>query len=300
MAKTPYKFLSAMVRNGLLNWVPDPLILRIRYRNRTGTKLNLKNPVLYSEKMQWIKLYDRRPECPRLADKLLVRDHIREVLGEEFLIPLIAVYNSVEEIDWDTLPDQFVLKCTHGSGSNIICKNKADLDIPLAKKKLKKWMKTNWYWRSREWPYKNLERRIVCEKYITDETGVELKDYKFFCFSGEPKFVQVDFDRYSGHKRNFYDLDWSYMPVSLNHPTDPSKDIPRPQKLDEMIRIAKILSSDYPFVRIDLYSIHDTVYFGEITFFAGGGLVPFYEADFDRQVGDWIKLPEQKRKYKGE
>jgi len=281
-------------KKGFLNWIPDALYLKIIYRAETGKRLDLKHPKTYNEKLQWLKLYDRRPEYTMMVDKYEVRKYVAEKIGEEYLIPLIGVYDSVDEIPWEELPDKFVLKCTHGSGSNIICSNKRKLDIEEAKKKLRKWMKKNWYWFGREWVYNNINPRIVCEKFMVDESGEELKDYKIFCFNGEPKLIQVDFDRFKGHKRNIYDLDWDFVDLTIKYPRDPNRTIARPDKLDEMLNIARKMSAGIPHVRVDLYSIGDKIYFGELTFTHGSGYEPFYPESYNELFGSWLKLPKRR------
>lgn len=292
--KKPGMIIRIMGDKKLLTWIPDALYLKIIYRAETGKRLDLKHPKTYNEKLQWLKLYDRRPEYTMMVDKYEVRKYVAEKIGEEYLIPLIGVYDSVDEIPWEELPDKFVLKCTHGSGSNILCNDKKELDIQMAKKKLRKWMKKNFFWVFREWPYKNVKPRIVCEKYMVDESGIELKDYKIFCFDGEPKLIQVDFDRFRDHKRNIYDLDWNLVDLTIKYPRDPNKTIARPDKLDEMLDVARKLSAGIPHVRVDLYSIGDKIYFGELTFTHGAGYEPFYPESYNELLGSWLKLPNRK------
>jgi len=291
LMKNPEKFIRVLGEKGVFNWLSDEQYLKLIYRAETGKKLDLENPKSFNEKLQWLKLYDRNPEYVKLVDKYEVRKYIAEKIGEEYLIPLIGVYNSVDEIDWNNLPQKFVLKCTHGSGCNIICKDKSELNINLAKKKLNKWMKKNWYWFGREWPYKYIKPRIICEKYMVDESGKELKDYKIFCFNGEPKVIQVDYNRFINHKRNLYDLEWNYMPLSIKYPNDPNKIINKPQRLGEMLNIARILSKDYPHVRVDFYSINEKIYFGELTFYHGSGFEKFEPESYNYVFGSWLQLP---------
>lgn len=290
--KNPSLAISYILANfKIFRLIPDELYLKIQYRLHTGKPLNLKSPKTFNEKLQWLKIYNRKPEYTKLVDKYEVRKYIAETIGEKYLIPLIGVYDDVDKIDWDSLPNQFVLKCTHGSGYNIICKDKSKLNIKQVKRKLKLWMNTNYYWRGREWPYKNVKPRIICEKYMVDESGTELKDYKIFCFNGEPKIIQVDFNRFIDHKRNLYDLRWNYIPLSIKYPTDPNKNIEKPQRLEEMLKIAKILSKDYPHVRVDLYSIYDKIYFGEMTFYHESGFGKFWPPSYDYLFGSWLQLP---------
>ncbi|MEC0344791.1 ATP-grasp fold amidoligase family protein [Peribacillus frigoritolerans] len=293
--RTPRKLILTLGMKGWFNWVPDRLYLKLIYWGELGENLNLNEPVTYNEKLQWLKLNDRNPEYNIYVDKYAVRLYIEQTIGQQYLIPLIAVYDKVEEIDWESLPNKFILKCTHGSGSNVICIDKDKLDKKAAIKKLDKWMKKNWYWFGREWPYLNVKPRIVCEKYMVDESGKELKDYKIFCFNGEPKIIQVDYNRFKGHKRNLYDTDWNYIPASLQYPTDSNVKIKKPEKLNEMLELARTLSKDYPHVRIDFYYINGKIYFGEITFYHGAGLEMFNPEEFGLEMGSWIALPKLKQ-----
>lgn len=278
---------------GFFNWLSDKQYLKLIYWSETGKRLNLQNPQTYNEKIQWLKLNDRKPEYTIYADKYAVRSYVSETIGEQYLIPLIDVYDSVDEIEFDSLPNQFVLKCTHGSASNIICKNKDKLDIRDSKKKLRKWMKKNWYWFGREWSYKNIKPKIICEKYMIDESGYDLKDYKIFCFNGEPKLIQVDFNRFINHKRNLYTINWELLDVKIKRPNDPNFSVAKPNKLEEMLQCARLLSKDIPHVRVDFYSIKDRIYFGEMTFYHGSGFEKFEPERFELEMGSWLKLPKK-------
>jgi len=279
--------------------LPDRLFLKIEFKLRTGSKLNIDSPKSFNEKLQWLKLYDRRPEYTMMVDKYEVRKFVARKIGEKYLIPLLGVYNSFDEIDFSKLPDQFVLKPNHTSGNVFICKDKSKIDYALLRKKVNAWMKRRYYWVHREWPYKDVKPRIVCEKYMVDESGEELKDYKIYCFDGEPKLVQVDFSRFEGHKRNIYDLDWNLVDFTMQYPRDPNKRIPVPNTLNNMLRIAGQLSKGIPHLRVDFYSIGDELYFGELTFFPEAGFVNFDPLDYDLLMGSWITLkrrlkPDQK------
>ncbi|MBD7909419.1 ATP-grasp fold amidoligase family protein [Sporosarcina gallistercoris] len=275
-------------------FIPDTLFLRLQYKYHLGESLNLVNPKTFNEKIQWLKLYDRNEEYINLVDKYSVRKYISKTIGENYLIPLLGIYESVDEINWDDLPNKFVLKCTHGSSSNIICKNKSELNIKESKKLLQNWMKKNWFWYGREWPYKMVKPRIICEKYMVDESKNELKDYKFFCFNGEPKIIQVDYNRYSGHKRNLYDINWSYIDASIGVPSDSNVMIKRPEKLDEMLKLAKILAKNYPHVRVDFYFSNNEIFFGEMTLYHGSGFEIFKPESLGGKMGGWINLNRKK------
>jgi len=286
------KIILVIMRGpGIRHLISNSLYVKCNYKWVTGGKLNLKNPRSFNEKIQWLKVYERNPMYTILSDKYCVREYVSRKIGEQYLIPLIGVYDDVDDIPWDELPTKFVLKCNHASGTNIICKNRETLDIRDSIKKLKKWMRTNYYWYSREWSYKNIKPKIVCEKYMVDESGVELKDYKIFCFHGEPKLIQVDYNRFKGHKRNLYDISWNYIDVSIKYPNDSKVYIERPEKLEEMLELAKKLSADYPHVRVDFYSISGEIYFGEMTFYHGSGHERFTPKELEIQMGEWINLP---------
>ncbi|QUG86551.1 glycosyl transferase [Bacillus nitratireducens] len=291
-SRSPRKLILTLGKHGCFNWLPDKHYLKLLYWGEVHKKLNLNKPLTYNEKLQWLKLYDRNPDYNIYVDKYAVRSYIQEKIGEQYLIPLIGVYESVDEINWDNLPNKFILKCTHGSGSNIICTDKNKFDKQMAIKKLNRWMKKNWYWFGREWPYKNIQPRIICEKYMVDESGEELKDYKIFYFNGEPKVIQVDYNRFKGHMRNLYDINWNYMQASIEYPTNPDVLIKRPEKLDEMLELGRILAKKYPHVRVDFYFTNNKIYFGEMTFYHGAGLETFHPEEFGMEMGKWINVPE--------
>lgn len=271
--------------------LPDRAFLKIQYRLMTGQKLNLKNPVLFNEKIQWLKLHDRQTSFPNLADKYEVRKYIAETIGEEYLIPLLGVWDTFDEISFDSLPNQFVLKCTHDSGGVIICHDRQSFDISKAGKFFAKRLTTNYYWLGREWVYNKIKPRIIAEKLMIDESNIELKDYKLFCFAGEPQMIQVDFGRFTKHERNLYSTEWKYQHLELYYPTNPQTEIPKPACLDKMIELAQKLSANKIHVRVDFYTIRDKVYFGELTFYHGSGYEKFDPPQWDRTFGDWMELP---------
>jgi len=287
--KNPSWFFMALLSR--MYFIPDKLCLKLMYRLRTKMNLNLKSPKYFNEKIQWLKLYDRKPEYTKMVDKYMVREVIAKKIGEQYLIPLYGVWDSFDEIPFDTLPEQFVLKCTHDCGSIIICKDKKNIDMEITRKHFDKCIRRNYYYWQREWLYKNLKPRIIAEKLMIDESGTELKDYKIQCFNGEPKIIQVDFNRFSDiHKRNFYSLDWEYQPFSLLYPTYPEIEIKKPQTLTEMLDIAGELSRNIPYVRVDLYSIEQRIYFGELTFHHGSGYEEFTPPEWNEIWGSWLKL----------
>lgn len=271
--------------------LPDKLYLTLLYQVRTGKKMNWKNPKSFNEKLNWLKLYDRRPEYVKMADKYEVREYIKEKLGEEYLIPILGVWDSADEIDFSKLPNQFVLKCTHDSASVVICKDKASFDKEKALRKLKQSMGINYFYPSREWPYKEIQPRIIAEQYMVDESHTELKDYKIYNFNGKPELIQVDFGRFTHHERNLYSTNWEYIDEQIEYPKNPKVQIARPDNLEEMLAFARKLSEGIPSVRTDFYAINGKTYFGEITFYQEGGFGKFETESYERKLGDLISLP---------
>ncbi len=292
------RIFDALNYRKMLNWLPDKVFLEAAFRARFGRKLNLKNPETFNEKLQWLKLYNRKPEYTKMVDKYLVRDYVKEKIGEEYLIPLLGVWDDPEKIDFDELPMQFVLKCNHNSGLGMcICKDKNTLDINKVKEELKKGINQNYYLTSREWPYKDVPRRIIAEKYMVDESGYELKDYKFYCFDGRVKLVMINSDRMSSEKTKANYFDENYQPLDFvwgyeNAEIPPQK----PEKFEEMKYLAEKLSEGITHVRIDFYQTPSGIYFGEITFFDGSGFDAIEPIEWDYKIGSWIKLPLDKVK----
>lgn len=277
------------------NWMPDKLFIKLCYRCHLGKKLDLNDPKSYNEKLQWLKLYDRDPKYTDLVDKYKVREYVKDKIGEQYLIPLIGVWDSVEDIDFDNLPNRFVLKCTHDSGGVIICKDKVEINIKEVRKKLSYLMKRNFYKLHREWPYKNIKHRIIAEKYMVDESGTQLKDYKFFCFNGEPKMMFVATDRNVDTRFDFYDMDFNHLDFKNGH-ENADRCIEKPSGFEDMKKLAAILSEGIVHVRVDFYDINGKVYFGEMTFFHWSGYVPFEPESYDYMLGEWIRLPETIKK----
>lgn len=290
--KDPFKMIGRILNQYPFNTLlPDRLYLSIKYRAFTGLRLNLDNPRRFNEKMQWLKLYDRNDWYSKIADKVEVRKFVADRIGEQYLIPLIGVYNSVDEIEWNTLPTQFVLKCTHDSGTTVISSNKNDLNIREAEKFLKKRMAKSYYHLHREFSYKNIIPRIICEAFISQDGDSIPMDYKFFCFHGVPKLIQVDTDRFTDHGRVALFPDWSRAPFALNRNyTKEGLNIERPDNLDEMLEICRKLSKDFKFIRVDLYSINSKIYFGELTFYHVSGYEPIYPDQYDFWLGDLLDL----------
>jgi len=275
--------------------ISDKKLLKKRFKQRLGRDIKLNNPQLYNDKLQWLKLYWYTPVATQCADKYEVREFITKKTGGKYLNELLGVYDSVNEINIDELPESFVLKGTHGSGYNIICKDKSQMDWDKEFRKMRRWMRQNYYWSKREWVYRDIQPRIICEKYIYQEEEKELRDYRFFCFNGEPKFITVDLsiNEKSKTRRNLYDLEWNLMDEEITYPKDTSVEIERPTKLDEMIQLSKLISESFPHARVDFYQIRNEVIFGEITFFHQSGMGEFRPLDFEKRAGEWLKLPTQ-------
>ena len=270
----------------------DRLYLSIRYRLFMKRRLNLDNPQTFNEKLNWLKLYYHDPIYIKLVDKYEVKQIVSDLIGKDHVIPTLGIWDSVDDIDFYSLPNKFVLKCTHDSGGIIICKDKNNLDIRAAKKKLANAMRRNYFNQSREWGYKHVPARIIAEQYMEDSISHALNDFKFFCFNGEVKLLYVASDRSSGVKFDFYDLDFNHLDITNAHPNSDTL-LKKPVTFEKMKTIATKLSKDYPFMRIDLYEVDGRVYFGEYTLYHNGGTLPFEPEEFDYKMGEWIILPEK-------
>ncbi len=271
----------------------DSEYLKKRYYYKVGSALNLDNPQKYTEKLQWLKLHERNSKYTAMVDKYAVRDYVSQKIGNEYLIPLLGgPWKKFSEIDFSELPDQFVLKCTHDSGGLVICKDKKTLDRRCAKKKINSCLKRNFYHLNREWVYKDVVPQIIAEQYMEDSQTNELRDYKFFCFNGEPKALFVATDRQTPGeevKFDFFDMDYNHINVKNGH--ENAKTFPeKPWQFDLMKDLAKKLSTDIPHVRVDFYEVDGKVYFGEMTFFHFSGMVPFDPEEWDYTFGSWIEL----------
>ena len=270
--------------------LPDKVYLKLYYKYHLGLSLDLNNPKRYNEKLQWLKLYDRNPEYSNLVDKYEVRKYVEKTIGSQYLIPLIGIYERVEDIDFHALPNEFIIKPTHSSGKTILCRNKSELDIGDVKKILSKWLRSSLYRSTREWPYKNIKPRIICEELIKTNDGKPPKDYKIFCFNGEPKFVFVASDRGIDTKFDFFDIDWNRQSLKQHYPNS-DYIIEKPRQWEKMLELAKILSQGIPHVRVDFYiDSSESIYFGELTFYHMSGLHAFTPESYDYLLGSWIDL----------
>lgn len=287
------KILLNVFLNHIASYIKDDAtFIKIKWKlSDMQYPLNLENPRTFSEKLQWLKLHDRHSEYTQMVDKATAKDYVASIVGDKYIIPTYGIWNSVDEIEWDKLPNKFVVKATSDSGGVIICKDKSNLNIQAAVAKLKKQGSRSYYYQNREYPYRDVPHRYIAEAYMEDESGYELKDYKFFCFNGEPKFVQIDFDRYSNHRRNVYDINWNLLDLQIKFPKGHDRVFPKPENYDEMVEISRKLSKGIPHVRIDLYNANGKIYFGEITFFHGSGMEVFTPLEWDYKFGEFLKLP---------
>lgn len=276
--------------------IPDRIYLQIVYFRHFKKFIDFDNPKTFNEKIQWLKLNYRKEEYTNLVDKYRVKQYITKLIGEEYVIPTLGVWKNVDDIDFKSLPEKFVLKCNNDSGGIVICKNKKDFDEVKAKSFLKERLKNNGYWYGREWPYKNVKPCIIAEKYMEDSISKDLKDYKFFCFNGSMEFFDIDIDRFIEHRSNYYDRNGNFLPFGKTYcPPDYTKKIEMPKNLDKMIELAETISHNTVLSRIDLYEIDGQVYFGEITFYPGSGFSPFTDEKWDYKLGDMIDLPNIKK-----
>lgn len=274
-------------------FLPDRVFLSLRYFFRFRKWMNWSSPETFNEKLQWLKLYGTSERDSLLVDKASVKEYVAKKIGEEYVIDTLAVWNSVDEIDWDSLPNQFVLKTTHSGGGTgvIVCRDKERLDRNQASARLKQSMGKMMARLFREKVYYSVPRRILAEKYISNPDG-ELNDYKFFCFNGHVKCFKIDFGRFVEHHANYYSPDCELLPFGeADLVPDPKHVCPMPENINEMIRLAEVLADEYPFVRVDLYNVRGKIYFGELTFYPAGGMGHFTDPQWDRTLGSWIRLP---------
>lgn len=298
--KDPFKLFAVVFRKLSPFIKNDALYLKILYFfEMRGKKLHLKNPKSFNEKLQWLKIYDYKPEYSTLVDKLAVKSYVESCIGNKHIIPTLAVWDSVEEIDWDSLPNQFVLKTTHGGGGCgvIVCTDKTNFDRIKAINKLKRSLRTNIGQTYREKPYLNVPRKIIAEKYIAEHiinsngAKVDLQDYKFFCFNGKVKFFKIDFGRFVEHHANYYSPNGDLLPFGeVVCKPDPNHVENMPTNLSEMIRLAETLSANYKFLRVDLYNVNGKIYFGELTFYPAAGMGAFIPKEWDEKIGDFLTL----------
>jgi hypothetical protein len=280
--------------------MPDDLYIRLDYRLNMGKALHLRRPRTFQEKLQWLKLYDRRPAYTALADKYAAKQYVAEKLGAEYVIPTLGLWERPEDIPLELLPDQFVLKVTHDSGGVILCKDKSALDWEAVRKKLNDNLNKDYSAAHREWVYRDVPRRIIAEPYMEDGEGAALMDYKFYCFDGVPTFCQVISERETEECIDFFDMEWNHQNFTglLSH-KQACHAVERPKTFAKMIEAAAILSEGHPFLRVDLYEVRGRMYFGELTFYPASGFGSFQPAAWNEIMGDYIDLPTRKRGNRG-
>ena len=271
--------------------ISDKLYLKIKFWIEMGYWMNFSEPMKFNEKLQWLKLYDRKPEYTKMVDKIGAKELVAERIGEEYIIPTIGVYDTFDEINFDSLPNQFVIKCSHDSGGTYVCQDKLDMNIDFVRKKINKSLKSNYYRKFREWPYKNVKPRIIIEKYMEDESG-DLADYKFSCFNGNAHNVMICYDRKSNDtKFYFFNRKWELLRYNKRGLIAPENfTLPKPKELDKMFDIAEKLSKSIPYARIDLYNINGQIYFGEITFYPQSGFDSNLLEETDKLFGNLINI----------
>ena len=282
-----------LCRIGFFNRLDDKAFLSLAYRIHMKAKLDLDNPQTFNAKLQWLKLYDHNPNYTGMVDKIQAKEYVKMVLGPNYVIPTLKVWDSPEQITIESLPDQFVIKTSNGSGGSdvIVCTDKALVNIKYVQRRMKKSLKKNVYKSLREWPYKDIQAKIFAEQFMTD-SGEELHDYKFFCFHGTVACFKVDFNRWVGHRANYYTPDLQLIPYGeVVCPPDFTQKPPIPANINEMIKVAEKLSANYPFMRVDLYNVCGKIYFGEMTFYPASGFGPFTDKKFDYILGYMLKVP---------
>ena len=292
--KHPEWVLGVVIRHTpIARWMSDRTFIKWEFFSGMRKFPNLKNPKTYNEKLQWLKLNDIHPEYTRMVDKAEAKEYVRDVLGddaEKHIIPTLGVWDTFSEIDFNTLPSQFVLKTTHDSGGVVVVKDKSAMNLTEVRAIIEKSLGNNFFYQHREYPYKSIQPRIIAEKFMVDESGTELKDYKFFCFDGEPKMLFVATDRPYDTRFDFFDTEFNHLPFKQGHPLA-TKPIKKPAGFKEMLELSRKLSKGFRHVRVDLYDINGHIYFGELTFFHFSGNVPFEPEEWDYKVGEWLKLP---------
>lgn len=287
----PEKFFATLIKS-YGKWMSDTLYIRLLYRCKIGHKLNLNNPKRFTEKIQWLKLNNRNPRYTTMVDKAAVKDYVKDIIGSHFIIPTLGVWDRFDDIDFDSLPNKFVLKTTHGGGGGgvVICKDVKFFDKQNAKEVLERSLAHDIYKSLREWPYKNVIRRIIAETYIEDGSG-DLRDYKFFCFNGKVKFFKIDFGRFKEHHANYYDIYGNLLPFGeINCAPDFNIHLDIPHTLSQMIQLSEKIACGEPFLRVDFYTIGDFIYFGETTFYPASGLGRFTSDEWDYKIGDMLNL----------
>ena len=275
----------------LIRCIPDKIYVSLLHKKNIGVWPNLHNPLTFSEKIQWLKLYDRKPLYTMLVDKYAVKEYVKEKVGAEYVIPTLATFKHVNDLTFRDLPNQFVLKWNHNSGCVVICRDSSKIDLEITKSRLRLGERKNGFWYGREWPYKNVKPLIVAEKFISTDNYNSPDDFKFFCFNGSVEFFKIDFNRFTNHRANYYGKNCNLLPFGETVcPPDFQHKIVFPRNISDMFRIAEELSKNIPFVRIDLYNVNGKIYFGEMTFFPASGFGNFIPQEWNRKLGKLISI----------
>lgn len=287
----PKLFVLALMNLGHLRFLPDKLFLKIKYRLIFGEKLDLNNPKKYNEKMQWLKLYDRKKIYTTMVDKAEVKNYVKKIIGEKYIIPTLGIYEKFDDINFNDFPNQFVIKCTHDSGGLVICKDKSHLNLKETKKTIEKYLKRKYFYIHREWPYKNVKPRIIVEEYLENKNDNCLKDYKFFCFNGEPKIMYISEGSHTKTQHiAFFDMNYNYINIKRKDYDDFDVLPQKPINFALMKNLARKLSTDIPHLRVDFYEINGKLFFGELTFTTCSGYLPFKDEKWNDVLGEWIDL----------
>ena len=295
--KSPKKVILFFMSKGSFKFLNDTSYLKLQFYLKMGEKLNLKNPQTYNEKIQWLKINDRKKIYTKMVDKYEVKKYVANIIGENYIIPTLGIYNNFNEINFDELPNQFVIKCTHDSGGLIICRDKTKLDINEVSKKINYYLNRNYYYLGREWPYKEVKPRIIIEEYMEDKNSKNLKDFKFYCFNGEPKYLYVSegLENHKTARMEFFDMNFNSAPFSREDYKVFENKPQKPINFEKMKKLSKILSSGIPFLRVDFYEINGKIYFGELTFSPCSGFMKVSPKIYDKILGEMIILPKEKR-----
>ena len=292
--------MDMRIKAGILSLLPDKAYISLKYWYNFKKLPNIDHPVTYNEKIQWLKIHDRKPQYTKMVDKYEAKEFIRSVAGESYVIPTLGVWEHFEDIDFSQLPDQFVLKCTHDSGGVYVCTDKREIDREKLAKFFGKHLKTNYFYEGREWPYKNVRPRIIAEELLKDPDSPDLKDYKVLVFNGKAVLLYVASERQDKNeetKFDFYDMDFNHLDIRNGHP-NAGKTVSRPLRFREMIDVAEKLAAGITHLRVDFYVVQDRLYVGELTFSHNSGFLPFDPPEWDVRIGSWLKLPEPEREGK--
>ena len=298
--KKPALIIPYLGKYGWFRWMSDEAYIKMVYRIHFGVYPDLEHPKTYNEKLNWLKLHDRQPKYTDIVDKYTVKQYISRIIGTEYVVPTLGVWDRFEDIDFDALPNQFVLKCTHDSGGLVICRDKSKLNKAKARRKINSSLKRNYYWTGREWPYKDVKPRIIAEPYLEEHNCMYpnhvdaniLTDYKFFCFNGIPKVMYIAKDIGIGPESDYFDMDFVHLPIIMDGDSFAPVPPVKPKHFEKMKEIAAVLSRNIPHIRVDFYCVDDKLYVGELTFFHSSGMCHIYPEEWDYKLGEWIATPQ--------